>query len=86
MAYLSLYRKYRPRFFSEIVRQRTVTQTLQNALRAGRISHAYLFTGPRGTGKTTTARVLAAALDCEKGPAPEPCGTCDNCIAIRGLK
>lgn len=84
MAYLSLYRKYRPRFFSEILGQRPVTQTLQNALRAGRISHAYLFAGPRGTGKTTTARVLAAALNCEKGPAAEPCGTCGICESIRG--
>ena len=83
MAYLSLYRKYRPRFFSEILGQRPVTQTLQNALRAGRISHAYLFAGPRGTGKTTTARVLAAALNCEKGPAAEPCGTCGICESIR---
>lgn len=83
MAYLSLYRKYRPRFFSEIDGQRHVTQTLQNALRADRTTHAYLFAGPRGTGKTTTARVLAAALDCDQGPAPEPCGECRVCTAIR---
>ena len=83
MAYLSLYRKYRPRFFSEIDGQRHVAQTLQNALRAGRTTHAYLFAGPRGTGKTTTARVLAAALNCEKERAAEPCGECRFCTSIR---
>jgi len=80
--YLSLYRKYRPRSFAEIVGQRHVTQTLANAVKANRIAHAYLFCGPRGTGKTTTARALAAALNCEKGPTAEPCGECEACRRI----
>jgi len=82
MPYLSLYRKYRPRSFDEIVGQRHVTQTLSNAVKAGRIAHAYLFCGPRGTGKTSTARVLAMAINCEQGPTPEPCGTCALCERI----
>jgi len=82
MPYLSLYRKYRPRNFAEIVGQRHVTQTLCNAVKADRIAHAYLFCGPRGTGKTSTARVLAMALNCEKGPTAEPCGECETCRRI----
>jgi DNA polymerase-3 subunit gamma/tau len=82
MPYLSLYRKYRPRSFAEIVGQRHVTQTLANAVKAGRIAHAYLFCGPRGTGKTSTARVLAMALNCERGPTAEPDGTCEVCRRI----
>ncbi len=82
MPYLSLYRKYRPHSFAEIVGQRHVTQTLSNAVKADRIAHAYLFCGPRGTGKTSTARVLAMALNCEKGPTAEPCGECENCRRI----
>ncbi|MBN1459081.1 MAG: DNA polymerase III subunit gamma/tau [Armatimonadetes bacterium] len=82
MPYLSLYRKYRPRGFAEIVGQRHVTQTLANAVKTNRIAHAYLFCGPRGTGKTTTARALAAALNCEKGPTAEPCGVCEACRRI----
>lgn len=82
MPYLSLYRRYRPRSFAEIVGQRHVTQTLANAVKAGRIAHAYLFCGPRGTGKTSTARVLAMALNCEQGPTPEPDGTCELCQRI----
>lgn len=82
MPYLSLYRKYRPRSFADIIGQRHVTQTLANAVKANRIAHAYLFCGPRGTGKTTTALVLAMALNCEKGPTPEPCQQCDTCRAI----
>ncbi|MGD0112717.1 MAG: DNA polymerase III subunit gamma/tau, partial [Armatimonadota bacterium] len=82
MPYLSLYRKYRPRNFAEIVGQRHVTQTLVNAIKAGRIAHAYLFCGPRGTGKTSTARVLAMALNCEKGPTSEPDATCESCRRI----
>ncbi len=82
MPYLSLYRKYRPRTFAEIVGQRHVTQTLANAVKGNRIAHAYLFCGPRGTGKTSTARVLAMALNCEQGPTTEPCGVCDPCRRI----
>jgi len=84
MPYLSLYRKYRPRSFAEIIGQRHVTQTLANAVKANRIAHAYLFCGPRGTGKTTTALVLAMALNCDKGPTPEPCRECEICRGIIG--
>jgi len=82
LPYLSLYRKYRPRSFAEIVGQRHVTQTLTNAVKANRIAHAYLLCGPRGTGKTSTALVLAMALNCENGPTPEPCGGCETCRRI----
>ena len=82
MAYLSLYRKYRPQTFGEILGQEHVSATLANEVNNNRISHAYLFTGPRGTGKTSTARILAKALNCEKGPTSEPCGVCPSCIAI----
>lgn len=82
MPYLSLYRKYRPHTFAEVVGQRHVTQTLVNAVKANRIAHAYLFCGPRGTGKTSTARVLAMALNCEAGPTPEPDGVCEPCRRI----
>lgn len=82
MPYLSLYRKYRPRSFGEVVGQRHVAQTLANAVKADRVAHAYLLCGPRGTGKTSTARVLAMALNCERGPTPEPCGTCHTCQRI----
>jgi DNA polymerase-3 subunit gamma/tau len=82
MSYLALARRYRPGDFEGILSQHHVTKTLQNAIKSGRISHAYLFCGPRGTGKTTTARVLARALNCEKGPTPEPCGICTACKEI----
>lgn len=82
MTYQALYRKWRPKNFTEIVGQQHVTRTLQNALAAGRISHAYLFCGTRGTGKTTTAKVLARALNCTENSGPEPCNGCDNCLSI----
>jgi len=82
MAYLALYRKYRPQTFDELVGQPHVARALRNAVREGRIAHAYLFAGPRGTGKTTTARLLAKALNCDRGPTPEPDGVCDSCRRI----
>lgn len=82
MSYLSLYRKYRSQTFGELIGQDHVVKTLQNALSSGKIAHAYLFTGPRGTGKTSTARLLAKALCCEKGPTPTPCNECHICTAI----
>jgi DNA polymerase-3 subunit gamma/tau len=77
-----LARKYRPQGFDELVGQPGVSQTLRNALTSRRVHHAYLFTGPRGCGKTTTARILAKGLNCEKGPTPEPCGECTPCREI----
>src|SRR5947199_699277 len=82
LAYVSLYRKYRSQTFSDIVGQEHVVKTLQNAISSERIAHAYLFTGPRGTGKTSTARLLAKALCCESGPTPEPDNTCEICRDI----
>ncbi|MFD6264661.1 DNA polymerase III subunit gamma and tau [Micromonospora chalcea] len=76
---LALYRKYRPRTFAEIIGQDHVTEPLSQALRSGRLNHAYLFSGPRGCGKTSSARILARSLNCEQGPTPEPCGQCDSC-------
>lgn len=78
----SLYRKYRPQTFADVVGQEHIEQTLRNALANDRVAHAYLFCGPRGTGKTTTARLLAKALLCEQAPTANPCGVCDNCIDI----
>src|ERR671911_1008205 len=82
MRHVSLYRKWRPRTFDAIVGQEAVVRTLKRALETGRVAHAYLFSGPRGTGKTSTAKVLAMSLNCAEGPTPEPDGTCDSCRAI----
>jgi DNA polymerase-3 subunit gamma/tau len=79
VAHLVLSRKYRPQRFSELAGQEHVATTLSNAVASGRVGHAYLFVGPRGTGKTTTARILAKALNCAKGPTPDPCGECPSC-------
>ena len=82
MAHQSLYRKYRPQTFSDVVGQDHITRTLRNAVEENSVAHAYLFTGPRGTGKTTTARILAKALDCERGPTLDPDIACAACIEI----
>jgi DNA polymerase-3 subunit gamma/tau len=82
VGYLVLARKWRPQSFEEVAGQDHVTRTLANAIKAGRVAHAYLFTGPRGVGKTTTARILARALNCETGPTATPCGDCDSCRSI----
>jgi DNA polymerase-3 subunit gamma/tau len=82
VSHVSVYRRWRPKTFEEIVGQERITRTLQNAIRAGRTSHAYLFAGHRGTGKTTTARILAKALNCAQGPTPTPDNTCPQCVAI----
>src|ERR1700687_1014400 len=82
--HLVLARKWRPERFSELVGQEHVTRTLGEALKRGRIAHAFLFTGIRGVGKTTAARILARCLNCEKGPTAEPCGECAACVEIRG--
>ncbi|MFD0657282.1 DNA polymerase III subunit gamma and tau [Thermocatellispora tengchongensis] len=79
---LALYRKYRPGTFAEVKGQEHVTEPLRQALRSGRINHAYLFSGPRGCGKTSSARILARSLNCEKGPTPDPCGECESCVAL----
>ncbi|MHB8241276.1 MAG: DNA polymerase III subunit gamma/tau [Solirubrobacteraceae bacterium] len=78
----SLYRRHRPRTFAEVVGQEPVVRTLRNAVQRGKVHHAYLFVGSRGTGKTSMAKILAACLNCERGPTIEPCGVCDSCVSI----
>ena len=82
MAYVALARKWRPQKFEDVIGQRGVVDTLKNAIDGGRLAQSFIFAGPRGVGKTTTARILARALNCVKGPTAEPCGECDSCVEI----
>nr|NLD40576.1 DNA polymerase III subunit gamma/tau [Actinomycetales bacterium] len=78
----ALYRRYRPETFDEVIGQEHVTEPLKSALASGRVTHAYLFSGPRGCGKTTSARIFARCLNCAEGPTDTPCGTCDSCVEL----
>ncbi len=82
MSYQVIARKWRPQTFDDLVGQQHVTETLKNAIKNDRVAHAYIFSGARGVGKTTAARILAKALNCVKGPTPNPCGECDSCREI----
>src|ERR1700752_2533750 len=82
MSYQVLARKWRPQKFDDVVGQQAVTRTLRNALASGRLAHAFVFAGPRGVGKTTSARIFPGALSCVKGPTPDPCGVCEACVEI----
>ncbi|HPM04694.1 MAG TPA: AAA family ATPase, partial [Candidatus Cloacimonas sp.] len=82
MSYIVLARKYRPQSFPEVYAQEHVTQILQSAIESKRIAHAYLFTGPRGVGKTSMARIMAKSLNCLEGPSSHPCNVCSNCTEI----
>src|SRR3954451_6830736 len=82
MSYQVIARKWRPQRFDDVVGQQQVTRTLRNALGSGRLAQSFVFAGPRGVGKTTTARILARALSCINGPTADPCGTCDACVEI----
>src|SRR6266849_8303342 len=82
MSYQVLARKWRPQRFDDVVGQQVVTRTLRNALTSGRLAHAFVFAGQRGSGKTTTARILARALNCVTGPTADPCGACESCVEI----
>src|SRR5579872_6095782 len=82
MSYVVLARKWRPQTFTDMTGQEHVVRTIANAIKANRVAHAYLFCGPRGVGKTTAARLLAKALNCDKGPTPDPCGVCRPCVEI----
>jgi len=82
LQYQSIYRKWRPQFFEDIIGQEHITRTLRNAIKRNRIAHAYIFSGPRGVGKTTTARILAKALNCQEGPTDHPCNKCSKCLRI----
>src|SRR5256885_10800355 len=82
MSYQVIARKWRPQTFDDLVGQQHVTETLKNAIKNDRVAHAYIFSGARGVGKTTAARILAKALNCVKGPTPNPCGECDSCKEI----
>ncbi|HUT64024.1 MAG TPA: DNA polymerase III subunit gamma/tau [Anaerolineae bacterium] len=83
MSYIVTARKWRPQFFRDVISQKHVTETLKNAIKSSRVGHAYLFSGPRGVGKTTVARIFAKALNCVHGPAEEPCNSCENCLSIQ---